>query len=132
LRRPSIAQDTSIEELKEIIELNKTQIIEGLTEYATSLIDKKEGRTNQGISRINILWHLVTNILDSSTSIQTEMAPGLSSFNHLSDTVFVVEGKQFNLHKAIVTARCRWFAAMFEHNFKEKVGDNLFYIYILR
>lgn len=38
----------------------------------------------------------------------------------LTDVVLVVDGKEFRAHKAILAARSRVFAAMFEHNMKEK------------
>ena len=38
----------------------------------------------------------------------------------LTDVVLVVGGKEFRAHKAILAARSRVFAAMFEHNMKEK------------
>jgi hypothetical protein len=59
--------------------------------------------------------------LDASAVIQAEMAPGLKSFEHLTDITCIVQDSKFYLHKAILTARCKWFEAMFKHNFKEKV-----------
>lgn len=38
----------------------------------------------------------------------------------LTDVVLTVGGKEFKAHKAILAARSRVFAAMFEHNMKEK------------
>ena len=62
--------------------------------------------------------------LQPAADLVTNLAEFLSSTGN-SDVTFVVEGKEFPAHKAIVSARSPVFAAMFQHNMKEAAQNRV-------
>src|SRR5690348_16345967 len=61
----------------------------------------------------------------SSAAIETEMAPALRDFEHLSDITFSVEDKTFHLHRTVLAARSEWFRAMLSGEWKEKTSSEI-------
>lgn len=106
---PSRLETTYEPDLKTIIEINETFEIEGLSEFASTLLQPSQSESQP-----------TRNLLNSAL-IQKQMSPGLSCFDDLCDVKFSVNDQIFSLHRPILISRSKYFEAMLCHHFKEQV-----------